>query len=374
MCLTLEYLQKILVMKKSLLAHPIWVMRLSRKLKNMFKVKNKYNIAVVGATGIVGESLLDIIFSRKLPIDKIIAIASKRSAGNKVKFGNTLLDVIAIDDYDFKNIDFAFFSAGSAVSKEYAPIAAKAGAIVIDNTSEFRYVEDIPLIVPEINSLDIDKYEKTNIIANPNCSTIQMLVALKPIHDRYKILSINVCTYQAVSGSGKKGIDELLEQSHSYMNQQEIKPNVYPKQIAFNPFVDSFCENGYTKEEMKMVWETQKILDKDIKVNATAVRVPVLIGHSESVTIETESPIQVEDIMSDFLNNKGIELIDEPNANEYPTAFVNGHGTDKVYIGRVRKSLDSDNILNIWVVADNVRKGAALNSVQIAEQLIKGDK
>ena len=342
----------------------------------MFKVKNKYNIAVVGATGIVGESLLDIIFSRKLPIDKIIAIASKRSAGNKVKFGNTLLDVIAIDDYDFKNIDFAFFSAGSAVSKEYAPIAAKAGAIVIDNTSEFRYVEDIPLIVPEINSLDIDKYEKTNIIANPNCSTIQMLVALKPIHDRYKILSINVCTYQAVSGSGKKGIDELLEQSHSYMNQQEIKPNVYPKQIAFNviPFVDSFCENGYTKEEMKMVWETQKILDKDIKVNATAVRVPVLIGHSESVTIETESPIQVEDIMSDFLNNKGIELIDEPNANEYPTAFVNGHGTDKVYIGRVRKSLDSDNILNIWVVADNVRKGAALNSVQIAEQLIKGDK
>ena len=342
----------------------------------MFKVKDKYNIAIVGATGIVGESLLDIISSRKLPIENIIAIASKRSEGNKVKFGNQLLDIIAIDDYDFKDIDIAFFSAGSSVSQQYAPIAANAGAVVIDNTSEFRYVDDIPLVVPEVNPDAINKYKKTNIIANPNCSTIQMLVALKPIHDRYKILSINVCTYQAVSGSGKKGVDELLEQSHSYMNQQEIKSSIYPKQIAFNviPFVDSFCENGYTKEEMKMVWETQKILDKDIKVNATAVRVPVLIGHSESVTIETESPISIEDIKSDFKNDNGIELIDNPGNDEYPTAFVDGHGTDKVYVGRIRKSLDNDNILNIWIVADNVRKGAALNSVQIAEQLMKGDK
>ncbi|MBT3697591.1 MAG: aspartate-semialdehyde dehydrogenase [Gammaproteobacteria bacterium] len=342
----------------------------------MFKVKDKYNIAIVGATGIVGESLLDIISSRKLPIENIIAIASKRSEGNKVKFGNQLLDIIAIDDYDFKDIDIAFFSAGSSVSQQYAPIAAKAGAVVIDNTSEFRYVDDIPLVVPEVNPDAINKYKKTNIIANPNCSTIQMLVALKPIHDRYKILSINVCTYQAVSGSGKKGVDELLEQSHSYMNQQEIKSSIYPKQIAFNviPFVDSFCENGYTKEEMKMVWETQKILDKDIKVNATAVRVPVLIGHSESVTIETESPISIEDIKSDFKNDNGVELIDNPGNDEYPTAFVDGHGTDKVYVGRIRKSLDNDNILNIWIVADNVRKGAALNSVQIAEQLMKGDK
>ncbi|MBT5406164.1 MAG: aspartate-semialdehyde dehydrogenase [Gammaproteobacteria bacterium] len=342
----------------------------------MFKVKDKYNIAIVGATGIVGESLLDIISSRKLPIENIIAIASKRSEGNKVKFGNQLLDIIAIDDYDFKDIDIAFFSAGSSVSQQYAPIAANAGAVVIDNTSEFRYVDDIPLVVPEVNPDAINKYKKTNIIANPNCSTIQMLVALKPIHDRYKILSINVCTYQAVSGSGKKGVDELLEQSHSYMNQQEIKSSIYPKQIAFNviPFVDSFCENGYTKEEMKMVWETQKILDKDIKVNATAVRVPVLIGHSESVTIETESPISIEDIKSDFKNDNGVELIDNPGNDEYPTAFVDGHGTDKVYVGRIRKSLDNDNILNIWIVADNVRKGAALNSVQIAEQLMKGDK
>ena len=342
----------------------------------MFKVKDKYNIAIVGATGIVGESLLDIISSRKLPIENIIAIASKRSEGNKVKFGNQLLDIIAIDDYDFKDIDIAFFSAGSSVSQQYAPIAANAGAVVIDNTSEFRYVDDIPLVVPEVNPDAINKYKKTNIIANPNCSTIQMLVALKPIHDRYKILSINVCTYQAVSGSGKKGVDELLEQSHSYMNQQEIKSSIYPKQIAFNviPFVDSFCENGYTKEEMKMVWETQKILDKDIKVNATAVRVPVLIGHSESVTIETESPISIEDIKSDFKNDNGVELIDNPGNDEYPTAFVDGHGTDKVYVGRIRKSLDNDNILNIWIVAENVRKGAALNSVQIAEQLMKGDK
>ena len=342
----------------------------------MFKVKDKYNIAIVGATGIVGESLLDIISSRKLPIENIIAIASKRSEGNKVKFGNQLLDIIAIDDYDFKDIDIAFFSAGSSVSQQYAPIAANAGAVVIDNTSEFRYVDDIPLVVPEVNPDAINKYKKTNIIANPNCSTIQMLVALKPIHDRYKILSINVCTYQAVSGSGKKGVNELLEQSHSYMNQQEIKSSIYPKQIAFNviPFVDSFCENGYTKEEMKMVWETQKILDKDIKVNATAVRVPVLIGHSESVTIETESPISIEDIKSDFKNDNGVELIDNPGNDEYPTAFVDGHGTDKVYVGRIRKSLDNDNILNIWIVADNVRKGAALNSVQIAEQLMKGDK
>ena len=342
----------------------------------MFKIKDKYNIAIIGATGIVGESLLDIISTRKFPINKLIAVASKRSEGSKVKFGDNLLDVIAIDNYDFKNIDIAFFSAGSSVSKEYAPIAAKAGAIIIDNTSEFRYIDDIPLIVPEVNAIDIAQYEKTNIIANPNCSTIQMLVALKPIHDRYKILSINVCTYQAVSGSGKKGVDELLAQSHSYMNQQEVKPSVYPKQIAFNviPFVDSFCENGYTKEEMKMVWETQKILDKNIKVNATAVRVPVLIGHSESVTIETQSPVDIKEIMSDFENNDGIELIDKPDSNEYPTAFLNGHGTDKVYVGRVRKSLDSDNILNIWVVADNVRKGAALNSVQIAEQLIKGER
>ena len=342
----------------------------------MFKTKNKYNIAIVGATGIVGESLLDILYSRKFPAEKIVPLASKKSAGTEIKFGDKLIEVIALDDYDFRDIDIAFFSAGSNISKIHAPIAAKSGAIVIDNTSEFRYVDNIPLVIPEVNSSEIENYKKCNIIANPNCSTIQMLVALKPVHDRYKILNINVSTYQAVSGSGKSGVDELLQQSHNYLNQQQIKPSVYPKQIGFNaiPFVDSFCENGYTKEEMKMVWETQKILDKDISVNATAVRVPVLIGHSESVTIETEKPIDVETIKNDYIKHEGIQLIDNPKLDEYPTAIDNGHGTDHVYVGRIRKSLNSDKVLNIWVVADNVRKGAALNSIQIAEELIKESK
>ena len=341
----------------------------------MFKTKKKYNIAIVGATGIVGESLLDILYSRKFPIENIAPLASKRSAGSQVKFGNDLIDVIALDDYDFKGIDIAFFSAGSGVSKIFAPIAAQSGAVVIDNTSEFRYVDDIPLVVPEVNPHDIKKHSKTNIIANPNCSTIQMLVALKPIHDRYKILNINVSTYQAVSGSGKSGVDELLQQTHNYLNQQKIQPLIYPKQIGFNviPFVDSFCENDYTKEEMKMVWETQKILDKNISVNATAVRVPVLVGHSESITIETAKSLDIEIVKEDFKKQKGIQLMDDPNNDEYPTAFENGHGTDDVFVGRVRRSLDNDKVLNIWVVADNVRKGAALNSVQIAEELIKGD-
>ena len=342
----------------------------------MFKIKKKYTIAIIGATGIVGESLLDILNTRNFPIERIVPLASKRSEGSKVKFGDKLLDVIALDDYDFKDIDIAFFSAGSGVSRDYAPIAAKSGAVVIDNTSEYRYVDDIPLVVPEVNPDAIKKYEKTNIIANPNCSTIQMLVALKPIHDRFKVLNINVATYQAVSGSGKSGIDELLQQSHSYLNQQKIKPSIYPKQIGFNaiPFVDSFCDNGYTKEEMKMVWETQKILDKDIAVNATAVRVPVLVGHSESITIETKKSLDIDIIKEDFIKQKGIQLMDNPTKGEYPTPFENGHGTDDVYVGRIRQSLNSDKVLNIWVVADNVRKGAALNSIQIAEELIKGNK
>jgi len=333
------------------------------------------NFAIIGASGNVGRKTIEILEKSKIPFKELFLVASKKSAGKKIKFREKEIIIENLENYDFSKAKITFFAAGSQIAKEWAPKAAKK-TIVIDNSSYFRMQKDVPLVVPEVNPDAINKYKKTNIIANPNCSTIQMLVALKPIHDRYKILSINVCTYQAVSGSGKKGVDELLEQSHSYMNQQEIKSSIYPKQIAFNviPFVDSFCENGYTKEEMKMVWETQKILDKDIKVNATAVRVPVLIGHSESVTIETESPISIEDIKSDFKNDNGVELIDNPGNDEYPTAFVDGHGTDKVYVGRIRKSLDNDNILNIWIVADNVRKGAALNSVQIAEQLMKGDK
>ena len=339
----------------------------------MSKDKKTYNIAIVGATGIVGESFLDILASRDFPLGDIYAIASDRSAGKTVRFGKDILEIIDIASFDFSKVDIAFFSAGSEVSAKYAKVAAKSDAVVIDNTSHFRYDVDIPLIVPEVNPLAISKYSKTNIIANPNCSTIQMLVALKPIHDLYNIQKIHVSTYQAVSGSGKNGINELLEQTHSYMNQQEIEANVYPKQIAFNviPFVDSFNDNGYTKEEMKMVWETQKILDKNIDVNATAVRVPVITGHSESVTIETSTSVDVSMLREKYNDLDHIKLIDDPQNNDYPTAVIDGSGTDHVYIGRIRKDLVDDKILNIWVVADNVRKGAALNSIQIAELLIK---
>ena len=339
----------------------------------MLNKKQKYNVAVVGATGIVGESLLKILHSRKFPISDIIPIASKKSEGNKVKFGDELLTVQSIKGFSFDEIDIAFFSAGSEVSKKFVPHATNANCVVIDNTSEFRYVENIPLIIPEVNSNQISAYKETNIIANPNCSTIQMLVALKPIHDRYSIKNINVSTYQAVSGSGREGINELIDQTNSYLNQRDINPKVYPKQIAFNtiPFVDSYHDNNYTKEEMKMVWETQKILDANIKVNPTAVRVPVLIGHSESITVETQKNIDIEQVIKDFEEHDSIQLVDDKNTFSFPTAFFEGHGTDDVYVGRVRKGLTDDNILNLWVVADNVRKGAALNSVQIAEKLIE---
>ncbi|MEC9206190.1 MAG: aspartate-semialdehyde dehydrogenase [Pseudomonadota bacterium] len=339
----------------------------------MLNRKQKYNVAIVGATGIVGESLLDILNSRNFPISNIVAVASDKSKGNKVKFGKQLLVVESINDFNFKQTDVAFFSAGSTVSKEFVPRAVDAGCIVIDNTSEFRYVNDIPLIIPEVNLDELVNYKNRNIIANPNCSTIQMLVALKPIHDRYSIKHINVSTYQAVSGSGKEGINELIDQTNSYFKQKDIKPKIYPKQIAFNtiPFVDSFCDNNYTKEEMKMVWETQKILDATISVNPTAVRVPVLVGHSESVSVETEKNIDINEVIQDFENHDSIQLIDDKEASAFPTAFSEGHGTDDVFVGRIRKGLDNDKVLNLWVVADNVRKGAALNSVQIAEKLIE---
>ena len=261
----------------------------------MLTKKESYNVAVVGATGIVGESLLEILYSRRFPISSIHAVASKKSKGSKAKFGDQLLTVESLDEFNFTDIDIAFFSAGSSVSKEYATKATTQGCIVIDNTSEFRYEQDIPLVVPEVNPQDIDLYKHKNIIANPNCSTIQMLVALKPLHDTFCVKHINVCTYQAVSGSGKDGVEELLQQSSAYIDQRSIDKKVYPKQIAFNsiPFVDCFLENNYTREEMKMVWETHKILDKNISVNPTAVRVPVLVGHAESIYIETEKEIDI---------------------------------------------------------------------------------
>ena len=339
----------------------------------MLKKQDRYNIAVVGATGIVGESLLTILDSRCFPINNIHAVASQKSKGVKVKFGDHLLTVEALDEFDFSNVDIAFFSAGGSISREYAPKAASQGCIVIDNTSEFRYVDNIPLIVPEVNPKDIDKYKETNIIANPNCSTIQMLVALKPLHDEFVIDNINVSTYQAVSGSGKDGVEELLQQSSSYIDQRSIEKNVYPKQIAFNaiPFVDCFLDNDYTREEMKMVWETQKILDKSIKVNPTAVRVPVLVGHAESIYIETNKDINIDKAREVLRKFNGIKLIDDTESIDFPTPFEHGHGTDDVYVGRIRKGLDKNNTLNLWVVADNVRKGAALNSIQIAEYLTR---
>jgi len=332
------------------------------------------NFAIIGATGNVGRKTIEVLEKSRIKIDNLFLVASKKSAGNKLLFKKKEIVIEQLEKYDFSKAEITIFAAGSEIAKEWVSIASKK-TIVIDNSSFFRTKNDVPLVVPEVNPYDIKKHRKTNIIANPNCSTIQMLVALKPIHDRYKILNINVSTYQAVSGSGKSGVDELLQQTHNYLNQQKIQPSIYPKQIGFNviPFVDSFCENDYTKEEMKMVWETQKILDKNISVNATAVRVPVLVGHSESITIETAKSLDIEIVKEDFKKQKGIQLMDDPNNDEYPTAFENGHGTDDVFVGRVRRSLDNDKVLNIWVVADNVRKGAALNSVQIAEELIKGD-
>ena len=339
----------------------------------MLVKKDKYNIAIIGATGIVGEALLDIVGSRNFPVDQLHAVASQRSKGSKVKYGKELLTVEALDEFDFTNIDIAFFSAGGSISKEYAPKAASQNCVVIDNTSEFRYVDNIPLIVPEVNPNEIEKYQETNIIANPNCSTIQMLVALKPLHDRFCIQNINVSTYQAVSGSGKDGIEELLQQSSSYIDQRTMEKKVYPKQIAFNaiPFVDCFLDNHYTREEMKMVWETQKILDKNITINPTAVRVPVLVGHAESVYIETKNDINIDEAFKVLEEFEGITIIDDINSIDFPTPLEQGHGTDNVYVGRIRKGLNKNNTLNLWIVADNVRKGAALNSVQIAEHLIR---
>ena len=338
----------------------------------------KYNIAIVGATGNVGREILKILDEREFPIDEIYAIASKDSAGKEISFGmEKRLNIHALDGFDFSDVDIALFSPGASVSREYAPKAVKAGAVVIDNTSCFRMDEGVPLIVPEVNAklLEVAKLRSNGgIIANPNCSTIQMLVALKPIHDKFTINHINVCTYQAVSGSGKDGVEELLQQSSAYIDQRTAVNKVYPKQIAFNtiPFVDSFLDNAYTREEMKMVWETHKILDENITVNPTAVRVPVLIGHAESIYIETKDEIDINKVKKCLGEFPGISVIDDTESVDFPTSFEHGHGTDNVYIGRIRRGLDKNNSLNLWVVADNVRKGAALNSVQIAEHLIGG--
>jgi aspartate-semialdehyde dehydrogenase len=337
-------------------------------------MSRKFNVAVVGATGAVGETMLSILAERDFPVGEVYAVASSRSAGERIAFKERELVVQDLQSFDFNGVDVGLFSPGASVSAVYAPIAASAGCVVVDNTSQFRYDDDIPLVVPEVNPHAIARYKNRGIIANPNCSTIQMLVALKPIHAAVGIERINVCTYQAVSGTGKEGIAELQEQTEALLRGQDIQCSTYPKQIAFNvlPHIDAFQENGYTKEEMKMVWETRKILEDDsIQVNPTAVRVPVYYGHSEAVHIETRIKISAEKARELLESAPGVVVLDERNNGGYPTAVTEAAGTDPVFVGRIREDISHPRGLNMWVVSDNVRKGAALNSVQIAEILVK---
>ena len=333
-----------------------------------------YNVAVVGATGAVGRTMLSIMEQRKFPVDNLYLLASERSAGEKITYNNKQYIVENLADFDFSKAQIGLFSPGASVSAVYAPKAGAAGCVVIDNTSQFRYEEDIPLIVPEVNAHAIAQYTKTNIIANPNCSTIQMMVALKPIKDAVGIKRINVCTYQAVSGTGKKAIDELAGQTAKLLSGKDADVEVYPRQIAFNviPQCDVFMENGYTKEEMKMVWETQKIFeDPEIQVNPTCVRVPVFYSHSEAVHIETRDKITAEDARTLLEKAPGVKVMDSRENGCYPTPIGQGTDHDEVWVGRIRRDISHPNGLNLWIVSDNLRKGAALNSIQIAEVLIK---
>lgn len=332
------------------------------------------DIAVVGATGAVGEAMIEILEQREFPVGNLYALASERSVGKTVRFRGKSISVSDLAEFDFSKTAIALFSAGGGVSEEHAPRAVAAGCVVIDNTSHFRREPTIPLVVPEVNSEAIAGYRSTGIIANPNCSTIQMLVALKPIYDAVGISRINVATYQAVSGTGKTAIEELAGQTARLLNGQPAETKVYPKQIAFNalPHIDTFEENGYTREEMKMVWETQKILsDPDITVNPTCVRVPVFFGHSEAVHIETHRKLTADAARKLLEAAPGITVIDGQKDGAYPTAVSDGAGNDGVYVGRIREDISHPKGLNLWVVADNLRKGAALNSIQIAELLIK---
>ncbi len=333
-----------------------------------------YDVAVVGATGAVGETMIAILEERNFPVGKVYALASERSAGKRIPFKDGSLVVEDLASFDFSKVQIGLFSPGASVSAEYAPKAAAAGCVVIDNTSQFRYDDDIPLVVPEVNPEKVADYKNRGIIANPNCSTIQMLVALKPIYDAVGISRINVATYQAVSGTGKEAIEELAQQTANLLNAKPIEPSVYPKQIAFNvlPQIDVFMDNGYTKEEMKMVWETRKIMgDDSIQVNPTAVRVPVFFGHSEAVHIETKSKISAAQVRELLSNAPGVTLLDERVNGGYPTAVTESAGNDDVFVGRIREDISHPCGIDLWVVGDNVRKGAALNSVQIAEVLIR---
>ena len=330
----------------------------------------EYNIAILGATGAVGEMIIEVLEERNFPVQNLFLLASKNSAGKTLQFKGKSIRVENVEEFDWNKAEIAIFSAGGSVSEKWAPIAAMNNVVVIDNTSQFRYDDQVPLIIPEVNPDDMSAYTNKNIISNPNCSTIQMLVALKPIYDLYGIDKINVSTYQSVSGAGKSAINELAGQTANLLNSKELEKNVFSDQIAFNciPQIDVFMENGYTKEEMKMVWETQKILnDFEISVNTTCVRVPVFFGHSESVNIETNYPFDIEQVKDLMRDSQYIKFFED---DEFPTQVTHGANQDLVMVGRLRKELDNENGLNLWVVADNIRKGAATNSVQIAELLI----
>lgn len=337
-------------------------------------MSKKYDVAVLGATGAVGETMLSILEERKFPVGTIYPLASSRSAGSTIRFNGRDVTVLDVADFDFSKAQIGLFSAGGSVSAEYAPKAAAAGCVVIDNTAHFRYEDDIPLVVPEVNPHAIAAYRNRGIIANPNCSTIQMLVALKPIQDAVGIERINVATYQAVSGTGKEAIEELAQQTRDLFNHKDVACEVYPKRIAFNvlPHIDVFLENGYTKEEMKMVWETHKIMeDASIRVNPTAVRVPVFYGHAEAVHIETRKKITALEATELLKKAPGVVVMDERKPGGYPTPATDAAGRDPVLVGRIREDISHPMGLDMWVVSDNVRKGAALNSIQIAEILIE---
>ncbi|MCH9743170.1 MAG: aspartate-semialdehyde dehydrogenase [Proteobacteria bacterium] len=332
-----------------------------------------YDVAVVGATGAVGEAMIRVLEELDFPVGKLYPLASSRSVGKTITFKGKTVAVEDLDTFDFSKTQIGLFSPGASVSAVYAPKAAAAGCVVIDNTSQFRYDDDIPLVVPEVNPKAIAQYKNRGIIANPNCSTIQMMVALKPIYDAVGITRINVATYQAVSGAGKEAIEELSTQTANLLNFKPTSNEVFAKRIAFNviPQIDVFMDNGYTKEEMKMVWETRKILGDDrIMVNPTAVRVPVFFGHSEAVHIETRDKVTADQARALLAKAEGIVLMDEPVAGGYPTA-TDVADTNPVYVGRIREDISCDKGLDMWVVADNVRKGAATNAVQIAQVLIR---
>ncbi len=333
----------------------------------------KYHVAVVGATGAVGREMISVLAQRKFPVGKLRLLASERSVGEKLEFAGSKIPVEVLDEKSFEGVQVALFSAGGSISERFAPVAARSGCVTIDNSSAFRMDPEVPLVVPEVNPLDIEWFEKKRIIANPNCSTIQMVCVLKPIHDAARLKRVVVSTYQSTAGAGQKAMNELSEQVTALFSQREIKKKVFPHQIAFNciPQIDVFLDNGYTKEEMKMINETRKILgEPTLKVTATAVRVPVFCGHSESVNIETEKKLTVAEVRRLLQKAPGVIVKDDPAKSEYPLA-IEATGKDEVFVGRIRQDDTVPNGINLWVVADNLRKGAALNAVQIAEILVE---